>query len=159
MSGNQVMGEMIRLRASDPEDLAVVAACLQDARVKLKDLVFSPDDRRFMAAFVRYRRERQEDWRSCDGLTECEAALVFNDVAEVKHRGMEMTDGDHELELLTIATEPGRNHPLHIDLVFAGSAQIQLRTSHIDCRLEDFGEPKSCRRTPCDHLGDAWTGG
>ena len=42
--------------------------------------------------------------------------------------------------LLTIATEPGKDHLIHIDLVFEGDAQIQLRTDRIACRLDDFGD-------------------
>jgi hypothetical protein len=152
------MNERLRLRATDPEDLAVIAACLQDARVTLKEMVFAPDERRFMAAFVRYRREALDDWHSCDGLTECDAALVFEGVAEVKHRGIDPSREAQVLELLTIATEPGRDHRLHIDLVFAGDAQIQLRTDLINCRLDDFGDPVACATTPCDHLGEGWTG-
>lgn len=154
------MSDKLRLRATDPEDLAVIAACLQDARVCLKEMVFQPEERRFMAAFTRYRREQQEDWNSCDGLTECEAALVFDAIAEVKYRGLQPEQPDKELVLLTIATEPGREHLIHIDLVFEADVQIQLRTSRIDCRLDDFGAPVPCKVTPCDHfgLGEAWTG-
>lgn len=152
------MSEKLRLRAADPEDLAVIAACLQDARISLKEMVFTPDERRFMGAFVRYRRELLDDWRSCDGLSECEAALVFEEVAEVKHRGLDSAHQDQALELLTIATAPGRDRRLHIDLIFAGDKQVQLRTDLIRCRLDDFGEPVLSRVTPCDHLGEEWLG-
>lgn len=152
------MSDKLRLKAADPEDLAVIAACLQDARISLSEMVFQPDEHRFMAAFTRYRRERQKDWSSCEGLTECEAALVFNHIAEVKYRGIDTAQPGRELVLLTIATEPGRSHLIHIDLVFEGDAQIQLRTDRIDCRLDDFGAPAPCRITPCDHLGEGWIG-
>jgi hypothetical protein len=152
------MNEKLRLRAADPEDLAVISACLQDARISLKEMVFTPEERRFLAAFVRFRRELQDDWRSCDGLTECDSALVFEDIAEVKHRGLDPARPDEVLELLTIATAPGRDHRLHIDLVFAGDRQVQLRTDRINCRLDDFGEPVASRVTPCDHLGEGWIG-
>jgi hypothetical protein len=150
------MSEKVRLKANDPEDLAVIAAFLQDARICLKEMMFSPDERRFMGAFTRFRRERLQDWSSCEGLTECLAALVFDDIAEVKYRGLDTAHPDKELVLLTIATEPGRNHLIHIDLVFEGDAQIQLRTDRIACRLDDFGAPEPCRVTPCDHLGEGW---
>ena len=39
-----------------------------------------------MAAFTRYRRERQEDPTSCIDLTECPSALVFNGIDAVKHK-------------------------------------------------------------------------
>ncbi len=150
------MSEKLRLKATDAEDLAVIAACLQDARICLKEMVFSPAEHRFMGAFTRYRRERLKDWSSCEGLTECLAALVFDEIAEVKYRGLDTAHPDKELVLLTIATEPGKSHLIHIDLVFEGDAQIQLRTDRIACRLDDFGAAEPCRVTPCDHLGEGW---
>ena len=146
------MSDKLRLRAADCEDLAVIAACLQDARITLREMVYQPVERRFMAAFTRYRRERQADPASCDGLTECASALVFDGIDEVKYKGLDPEAGDQELVLLTIATEPGRAKLIHIDLVFAGRAEIQLRTDRIDCRLDDFGEPVECTVTPCDHF-------
>jgi Protein of unknown function (DUF2948) len=150
------MAEKLRLKAGDAEDLGVIAACLQDARVSVREMVFSPDERRFAAAFIRYRRERMQDWTSCDGLTECLAAVVFDGIDEVKYRGIDTAMPDQELVLLTIATGPGRGHLIHVDLVFEGDAQIQLRTDRIACRLDDFGAPEPCRVTPCDHLGEGW---
>ena len=152
------MSDKLRLKATDCEDLAVIAACLQDARICLKEMVFSPKERRFMGAFSRYRRERQKDWNSCEGLTECLSAVVFDEIDEVKYRGLDPSDPDKELVLLTIATEPGRKHLIHIDLVFEGDAQIQLRTDRIACRLDDFSTPEPCKVTPCDHLGEGWIG-
>lgn len=151
------MSDRLRLRATDTEDLAVIAACLQDARVALGEMAYLAGERRFMVAFTRYRRERQKDPTSCVGLTECQSVLVFDGIAEVKHKGLGGVPGDQELWLLTIATEPGREHLIHIDLVFAGDTQIQLRTDRISCRLEDFGEPCAARVTPCDHFAaDFW---
>lgn len=146
------MDEKLRLRGADAEDLAVIAACLQDARVCLKEMVFQPQERCFMAAFTRYRRERQPDPSCCDGLTECQSALVFEDIAEVKYHGLDPTAADRELSLLTIATEPGREHLIHVLLVFEGDVEIQLRTDRIHCRLDDFGAPTVCSSTPCDHF-------
>lgn len=150
------MTEKLRLKAADAEDLAVIAACLQDARVSLREMAFTPAEHRFAAAFKRYRRERLPNWSDCEGLTECLAALVFDAIDEVKYRGLDPSRPDSELTLLTIATEPGKDHLIHIDLVFEGDAQIQLRTERIACRLDDFGEPEVSRVTPCDHLSEGW---
>lgn len=147
--------DRLRLKAADPQDLAVIAACLQDARIPVREMVFMPAERRFAAAFVRYRRERLADPTSCAGLTECPAALTVEGVHEVKYRGLDPAALDRELSLLTIATEPGHRHLIHIDLVFEGDVWIQLRTDAIHCRLEDFGEAVPCRRTPCDHFAQA----
>jgi hypothetical protein len=148
--------ERLRLRATDVEDLAVIAACLQDARVSVREMLFSPDEHRFAAAFLRYRREAQVDWSSCEGLTECPSALLFEGIESVKYRGLDPAEPDRELSLLTIATEPGKERLIHIDLVFEGDAHIQLRTDAIDCRLDDFGPADPCKVTPCDHLSEDW---
>lgn len=154
------MGDKLRLKATDAEDLAVIAACLQDARIPLKEMAFLKEERRFVCAFRRYRRELQPDPQSCEGMTECMAVLVFDGIEVVKYRGLDTDSPEKELGLLTIATEPGKGHLIHVDLVFEGSAQIQLRTDAILCRMDDFGEPEPCRVTPCDHFATplpGWT--
>lgn len=148
----------LRLRADDSEDLAVVAACLQDARVPLREMAYLHEERRFVAALTRFRREVQEDPASCEGLTECLTALVVDEVEDVKYRGIDPAEADRELMLLTVATHPGRDRLVHIELVFEGDARIQLRTDKISCRMDDFGEPVLSRTTPCDHFGTALPG-
>lgn len=156
----EAAGDRVRLRAGDVEDLAVIAACLQDARVTLKEMVYQPEERRFLAAFTRYRRELQEDPTSCEGLTEIATALTLEGIDEVKHRGLDPEVPERELTLLTIATMPGRERLIHVDLVFEGDAQIQLRTDTISARLDDFGEVRPAAVSPCDHFADklpGWT--
>ncbi len=148
------MMKKLKLRAEDPEDLAIISAVLQDARVSLGEMVFDPASGRFMAAFARYMRELQEDPCSCEGLLEVPSALTFEKVEKVLYRDLDPDDPAKEMVLLTIATEPGRDHLLHIHLVFAGGGEIQLRTDTISCRLEDFGESCPCRVDPCDHFAE-----
>jgi hypothetical protein len=143
--------DRLRLRAGDPEDLAVIAACLQDARIPLREMVFFAPEKRYIAMFTRYRREKQADPRSCEGLTECLSALVFDGVDQVRYRGLDPADLDKQLVLLTIATEPGRKHLMRIDLVFEGDARIRLLSDAITARLDDFGDAVPCEITPCDH--------
>lgn len=152
------MADKLRLRADDYEDLGVIAACLQDARVPLKEMAFMPGERRFMAAFTRYRREAMDDPTSCDGITECASALVVDGVAEVKYRGIDPADLGRELSLLTVATSPGGQGLTHVDLVFEADAGIQLRVDRIAARLDDFGEPVLSKVTPCDHFAGAPAG-
>ena len=153
-------GDKLRLKAADCEDLAVLAACLQDARVPLKEMAFLPGERRFVAAFTRYRREALADPTGCEGITECASALVFDEVDEVKYRGIDPANLDRQFSLLTVATAPGKERLIHIDLVFEGDACIQLRVDRIVARLDDFGEPVLSTVTPCDHFATplpGWT--
>lgn len=144
----------VRLRAEDVEDLAVMAALLQDARITLKEMVFDPDEGTFIAAFNRYRRELQPDPLNCEGLTERGSVLRFGCIETVKHRQLDPNDLERELTLLTVATSPGDRHLFHIELVFDEGVQIQLRSDCIDALLEDFGEARRCKKTPCDHFAE-----
>ena len=74
------MTDKLRLKAGDAEDLAVIAACLQDARIPLREMAYLPGEKRFVAVFVRFRREKQKDPRDCEGLTECASAVVFDGI-------------------------------------------------------------------------------
>ena len=146
--------EHVRLRAEDVEDLAVIAALLQDARAPLRETAYDPKERRFMAAFTRFRRELPYDAATCAGLTECPSALIFDCIDAVRHRGLEQASMDEPLTLLTIATEPGDKRLFNIDLLFDEGCEIRLASDCIDCHLEDFGEAVPAARTPCDHFAD-----
>ena len=148
-------GRPLRLCARDEEDLAVIAACLQDARVPAREMCFAATERSFMAAFTRFQRERLADPENREGLTQTRSALVFQRVAAVRHRGLDLVDDDAELELLTIIAEPAAGEeggPTAVTLVFAGDAAIRLQVDAVDCCLEDFGEAWRSRVTPCDHF-------
>lgn len=151
-------GRRLRLRAEDAEDLAILSAILQDARAPLAEMAFDAGAGRFMASFVRYMRERQPDPEERDGLAEIDSAIVFEGIRTVRHRGIDAGEPDRELTLLTIATHPGRDSLLDIDLVFAGGGVIRLVTDAIRCRLEDHGEPRPCRVPPDDHFAEERTG-
>ena len=52
---------LLKLRAHDAEDLAVVSALLQDAIVPAKEMTFLADERRFVMVANRFMWERQPD--------------------------------------------------------------------------------------------------
>jgi hypothetical protein len=147
-----MMSERLRLRAIDADDLSVIAACLQDALIPLAEMAYVADQRRFLAAFTRFRRECLADPTLCDGLTQCQSVLSLDQVEAVKHSGLDERFGGIRLELLTILVERGEDGLTHVTLVFAGDAAIQLRVREIAATLEDFGEPWSATALPVHDL-------
>jgi hypothetical protein len=131
----------LRLRAVDQEDLQVIAACLQDALIPLREMAFMADARRFMAAFNRFQWERLADLGESAGLTRCQAALRIDHVEAVQHRGFDDELDGVKFELLTIAAEPLGEGGFQITLVFAGDVALRLKVSELSIILEDFGEP------------------
>lgn len=157
-SSKDKAGGRLRLRAVDDDDLAVIAACLQDALIPLKEMAFLANEGRFMAAFTRFRRECLADPEQCQGLMQIHAALVVEGVRSVRYRGLDPALGNVRHELLTIISEPAREGA-EITLVFAGDAAIQLSVDSVRARLDDFGEPWKASCTPAHALLSDLAGG
>jgi len=146
------MSEGLRLKAVDSDDLSVIAACQQDALIPLSEMVYLAAEDRFLAAFTRFRRECLADPTRCDGLTQCQSVLVFNEVEAVRHHGLDSRFGGVRLELLTMVAEPTADGAADITLLFAGDAAVRLRVRQIRVTLEDFGEPSPAPVPPAHDL-------
>ena len=107
------MTERLRLRAVDAEDLSVIAACLQDALIPLSEMAYLADERRFMAAFTRFQRERLVDPNQPEGLAQSQSVLVLHDIEAVKFRGLDSRFGAVRFELLTLISEPAEGGLSH----------------------------------------------
>jgi DUF2948 family protein len=148
------MAERLRLKAVDPDDLSVIAACLQDALIPLSEMAYLAEERRFVAAFTRFRRECLADPEACEGMTMCHSALAFGEVEAVQHSGLDSRFGAVRLELLTLAAAPGEDGLTDVTLLFAGDAAIRLRVRAIAATLEDFGEPWPAPVAPAHALAE-----
>ena len=154
-------GDGLCLRARDAADLQVIAACLQDALVPLREMAYMADERRFMAAFSRFQWERLRDPGDVADLTLSQSVLRIDHVDNVQYRGL---DGDLDgikFELLTIMTEPadGGDRPVNdggrqVSLLFAGDVAIRLQVSEVVITLQDFGDAWAAGVVPHHDLSD-----
>lgn len=148
----------LKLRATDQDDLSVIAACLQDALVPIGDMTFQPENRRFVLVANRFRWEAARpgdpaadevepagadetsdvsyDAASRSRFERTNCGLRFERVTAVRTRGVDLRDRGQILELLTLRHENDR-----LVLVFAGGATIVLELDGLQCFLEDIGEP------------------
>jgi hypothetical protein len=149
----------LKLRARDATDLAVIAACLQDALVRPRDMTFLAGERRFAFVANRFRWETAvaggsgpgdttpaadaRDAEFHEAGTEEKAAyervhcgVCFDRVRAVKTRGLAHGRNPEFLDLLTVHAKDGA-----ILLVFAGDVTIRLEVDAIRCHLDDLGEP------------------
>ena len=160
MAGNEEQG--LRLEALDDEDLAVVASVLQDAVTRLGEMSYSRRGHRFAAVFNRFRWEREPGDGANDESSvgpdhqRVRAGLHFDGVLSAQLSGLDPSNPDQILELLTIACEPRESGGACITLVFAGAGLVRLEAECIDCRLRDLGTPWPTPHMPRhDELGDA----
>ena len=143
----------MKLRAEDSEDLAVIAACLQDAIIPIGEMCYLPRERRFVLVANRFKWENADAPRVYgDGphadvedapfeRTNC--GLAIDGVDGVRRRNLDPRRRGEVLSLLTILAQGDG-----LMLVFSGDACIHLRAQQWSCRLQDIGDPWPCRVRP-----------
>jgi hypothetical protein len=140
MTGGDGAAGNPRLSARSVEDLAILAALLQDAIVPLGDMAYIASDRSFVLALNRFRWEMGEGAAARERI---HSGLRFDAVRRVRYRGIRRADRRQFLSLLTISYDEGIA-VLH----FAGGGMIRLEVDELRCALEDFGEPWPTPSTP-----------
>ena len=139
------MTKTLKLAAADAEDLEMLSARLQDAVGKLKDFVWLPKQRRFVAMLNRFR------WEDAKGAgTRVRAALRFDGVSKVQSSQVKRGASEAVVSLLTINFTPNaEGDPAGvIELVLAGGGTIRLTVECIDAELADQTGPWAARARP-----------
>ncbi len=149
---------LLRLRAGDAEDLKVMSAVLQDAIVPICDMIFLPEERRFVLVATRFRWERPEG-ETVDATFEGEGdaapferintALRFEGVDRVCCKELNLKDRTQMLNLLAVERSDDK-----VLLHFSGGPCVRLDVPVLDCRLEDLGEPWPTGLRPCHDQAD-----
>jgi hypothetical protein len=141
----------LRLHALDGEDLHLLSACLQDALLRVGDMVYLPQKRRFALIADRF------DWSAeaaTGALERARAGVHFEAVRGVRYKGVARDYPNMVLELLTIAFEAGPLPEGRIRLDFAGGAAILLEVDCIEAQLGDLGPRWRVSRCPTHELDE-----
>ena len=130
------MSAKLKLRAEDAEDIAVIAACLQDALVQVSDIAYLSDERRFVMVANRFCWEDCPEIDGSAAFSRVHCGVVFDGVARVRLKQIDRKKPGRTLELLTIRVGDGV-----VDLMFAGGAEIRLDVAAVSCHIDDMDEP------------------
>jgi hypothetical protein len=140
------MGEKLKLRCEDEEDVVVLSSLLQDALVPMAELAWLPAEKCFVFVASRFV------WEECIDVTlpageagiECylrqNFGVTIDGVKAVKSRGIDIADKSRILELLAIKAEVEAGVAA-IELIFAGGAGIRIECERIALHGQDVGEP------------------
>ena len=141
------VSERLKLAAFDEEDLAVISAHVQDAVLKVGDMVYLPREGRFALAMNRFTWEKAGDGSRKD-YERRRAALAFDRVRAARVSKIDRSKPDAVLELLAIAFEVTDAPAGKVTLVFAGGGAVQLDVEVIEARLADLGAAWSTAAKP-----------
>ena len=139
----------LRLKAEDEEDLKIVSAHLQDAVMRVGDLVYLPKHRRFAAMLNRFC------WEDCQGGEAGARVLTglhFDNVLKVRSQNVRQDDPDAIAALLAIHFTPEREGGGIVDLMLSGGGRIRLEVECIDASLRDMTEPRPAVSRPAHDL-------
>lgn len=128
---------MLKLKALDQDDLAVISAHVQDSVVKPAEFVRDGKRQRFILVMNRFSWESAPRGR---GVYERRrSTLRFDRVSKVRSRGIDTSQEGQVLSLLAIRFEETDAPAGTVNLVFAGGAEIQLEAECIEAELTDLG--------------------
>ena len=134
----------LKLIALDAEDLAVISAHVQDARVQTSDIIWRQGEKRLVIGMNRL------DWeQTLAGETSPRrliAALRFDRVLSCKSRNIDLEAPEAVLELLGIEFHPGEAPGGSAVLMFSRGEALRLDVECLECELSDLGVDEPGRR-------------
>ena len=131
------MAPPLKLIALDADDLAVISAHVQDARVQTADIVWRQGEKRLVVGMSRL------DWeQTLAGETaprRLVAALRFDRVLACKARNIDVETPEAALELVGIEFHPGDAPSGSALLMFSQGGALRLDVECLECELTDLG--------------------
>ncbi|MGR3548720.1 MAG: DUF2948 family protein [Roseovarius sp.] len=129
----------LNLGAMEEEDLKVISSLAQDAVFPITEMSWQPAKRRFGLLLNRFRWEDQG--RERHGPERVQSLLVIDTVLRVASQGIDRSDKDTILSLLSITFEPGADGAGHVLLTLAGDGALRLEVEAIEVTLKDVTRP------------------
>jgi hypothetical protein len=127
----------LKLMALDADDLVVISAHVQDARVRTSDIIWRQGEKRLVVGMNRL------DWeQKLSGETTPRrliAALRFDRVLSCKSRNINLEAPEAALELVGIEFHPGVAPGGSAVLIFSQGGVLRLDVECLECELTDLG--------------------
>src|SRR5262245_11501462 len=131
------MNAPLKLIALDADDLAVISAHVQDARVQTADIVWRQDEKRLVVGMNRLAWEQTLS----GGTTprRAVAALCLDRVLACKTRSLDLEQPEAMLELVGIEFHPDDPPSGSALLLFSHGGALRLDVECLECELTDLG--------------------
>jgi hypothetical protein len=127
----------LKLIALDADDLAVISAHVQDARVQTADIIWRQDEKRLVVGMSRLDWEQTLSGEASP--RRLIAALRFDRVLSCKSRNIDLGASESALELLGIEFYPGDAPSGSAVLLFNHGGALRLDVECLECQLTDLG--------------------
>jgi hypothetical protein len=129
----------LNLGALDAEDLKVISSLAQDAVFPITEMTWRASERRFALLINRFRWEDEGQGRHAP--ERVQSVLAVDTVLRVASQGIDRSDADMILSLLSVTFEPGEDGAGHVLLTLAGDGAIRLEVEALEVTLKDVTRP------------------
>ena len=129
--------DQLKFVVLDEEDLEIVSTHLQDAVLKVADVMWRPQENRLVVALNRF------DWEGAASdqpeYRRRRSALRFERVLSCKCRDVNPAGKDAVLNLLAVEFSPTDEPSGVVTLTFSGGAALKLDVECLEAELADLG--------------------
>lgn len=141
----------LKLRAETEEGLIVISSALQDAILKVGEIVYNNRGRFLTLRLSRFKHEQSQK------AERVQTGLRIDSVLNIKSRALDRTDPDAYVVLLSVRFEasPEKEDPSgFVHLVLAGGGELAIKVECIDLILADTDEVRETDKLPIHYDGD-----
>ncbi len=132
----------LRLNALDSADLDVLSTLIQDAVLQVGEIKWDKHQRRLALLLNRFRWEDKARAQARGrGLERVQSVLSIEDVLSVRAQGVNRSDPEMILSVLSVAFEPGEDGMGRVVLTLAGDGAIAAQVEALEVLLRDVTRP------------------
>ena len=132
----------LRLRAFDPEDLQVISSVIQDSVFPITEMTWQRRPRRFAILLNRFRWEDAEAaGRRGRPFERVQSVLTVEDVVHVASQGIDRSDTETVLSILSVSFAPGADGTGRLTLTLAGDGAVAIDVEALEVTLSDVTRP------------------
>lgn len=133
------------LGAEDADDLRIISALVQDSVLPITEMRYRAGRRQFLMLVNRFRHEDHGP-----AAERVRALLVFEGVTAVRSQGIDRSDRDMILSILSLDWVPAADGAGTLHIILAGDGAVALEMEAVDATLRDVTRPylAASRRAP-----------
>ena len=145
----------LNIGALDSEDLTVISAMVQDAVLPIGEISWQANQRRLALLINRFRWEDKTNAeRQGRPVERVQSLLVFDTVLSVASQGLDRSQKDLVLSVLSITTENAENGDCFITVTLAGDGALRIRVEAVEVQLRDVTRPYAAPSRKSPHHPD-----